>query len=301
MKLWCYGVDRGNWGQQIVQAADARGIDACLFTALLDEIKAGDYVFMRIPQWQPDLDTGKSIAVALQKRGCIMIPDLFTIMSYEDKVKQTQAYFDWMPKTHLIQGPCSLGDGLRAVRGLGLPFISKSREASASTNVRLIKSSEEAAKEFVAVMAADGIDIRIGNGRTGKQKGYLIWQKFCTNNDCDYRAVITGRHVMLLRRFNAHGTPFASGSGRNEPVNDLDTPLLVRMYGTAIDFFREYNLKWNGIDLVYDRDDEKWKILETTLGWSQAAYAECTYIGTDYKGKQIFELFLDELEQGVFG
>jgi glutathione synthase/RimK-type ligase-like ATP-grasp enzyme len=300
MTLWCYVADRGNWGQQIIQMAIARGLDARPFTEPSDDIRRGDYVFMRIPQWQPELDVGKTIATTLYQRGCIMIPDMFTIRAYEDKAMQTRAYFNWMPETRLIHGPYSIREAITAVHELGLPFVSKSREASASTNVRLIKTLEEATKEFDTVMNSVGLDIRIGKGRTGKQKGYLIWQKFCAGNDCDYRAVVTGRHVMLLRRFNKHGTPFASGSGRNEPVNYLDTPELVRMYGKALEFFYENDLKWNGIDLVCDKDDNEWKVLETTLGWSQAAYAECLYIGTAYRGRQIFELFLDELEQGVF-
>lgn len=300
--IWCYGVDKGKWGQQIVQTAADRGMDARLFDENVDPdvFREGDYVFMRLPQWEPELTVGKYLASEIFKRGVRFIPDFFTLMSYEDKLMQARAYWDWMPKTHVIEGPCSLGESIIAVNNLGVPFVSKSKEASASANVRLIRTPEEAAKEFMTVMKGDGLDIKIGKGRLGKQKGYLIWQRFCDGNECDYRAVITGRHIMLLRRFNKPGTPFASGSGHNEPVKEIDSLSLQRVLGTARAFFDRFNLKWNGIDLVYDPAYDEWKILETTLGWSQAAYQDCVYFGTDYRGADIFKVLLDEIAAGVF-
>lgn len=284
-----------------MQTASDRGTEARLFFELTDYMREGDYVFMRIPQWEPELSEGKKIALELANRGCKLIPDLFTCMSYENKIMQSRAYWDWMPKTHVLAGPCSLGDSIVALNNLRLPFVSKSKEASASANVRLIHTPEEAAKEFMAVMKGDGLDVKIGKGRLGKQKGYLIWQRFCVDNECDYRAVITGRHIMLLRRFNKPGTPFASGSGHNEPVKEIDSLSLRRVLGTARAFFDRFDLKWNGIDLVYDPVYDEWKVLETTLGWSQAAYKDCVYFGTDYRGEDIFTVLMDEIEQGVFG
>lgn len=298
MKLWCYGVDKGNWGQSIAHAAKLRGIDASVFHNLSDNIKAGDYVFMRIPQWEPECSFAKKIAGELSKRGCIMIPDMETIWCYEDKVMQSRLYGEWLPKTFVLDKQDSWEEAEAIADILGYPFLSKSKEASASANVRIIRTKQEANNEFDKAMTT-GIDIKVGKGRIDKQIGYLIWQRFCPNNQSDYRVVITGRHMMMLQRDNKPGTPFASGSGVNRPVNEIG-PKEKAVLDKARAFFDKFDLRWNGIDLVYDSADQDWKVLETTLGWSQSAYQDCQYFGTHYKGEDMFELFVNELQQGVF-
>lgn len=300
MRLWCYGVDPGGWGQQLFAEARNRGIDAHMFVEPVPEMRRGDYAFMRLPQWEPELGVGKVHARELYDRGVILIPDFFTIMCYEDKLMQTQAYFNWMPSTAVIREGESLRDALQAADSLGYPFLSKSRKGSSSVNVRMVKSPEEAKLEYEMAMHGGGISMRTGKGRSDGQKGYLIWQKFCKGNSGDLRVCVNGRHVLMLERDNAHGVPFASGSGKNRPVNDPDDFQICAL-NKAQEFFLEYNLQWNGIDLVYDYDERDWKVLETTLGWSAKAYEDCTYFGTGYKGRDVWKLFLDELEAGVFG
>jgi glutathione synthase/RimK-type ligase-like ATP-grasp enzyme len=299
VRLWCYDVDRGGWAGKLHAAAVSRNIDARLFVEDNPHIRAGDYVFMRIPQWEPELSEGKKLASVLIERGVKLIPDFFTIWSYEDKVLQTAAYRSFMPMTYVLSRNNTWQDAIRAIDIIGLPFISKAKEASASKNVRLIYNMVEARVEFESVFKGAGISIAVGKGRTGSQKGYVIWQRFCEKNDCDYRVCITGRKLMMLKRFNRPGTSFASGSGKNEPVNE-PTEFEQGALDTARKFFDEMKLKWNGIDLVFDHYDGKWKVLETTLGWSLPAYANCVYFGTKRKGSEMFEMLLDELQEGVF-
>lgn len=300
MKLWCYGVDRGQWGQQLAREAREWGIDAHVFTHPDTDMRKGDYVFMRAPQWEPELNVAKKTAIHLDREGLIMIPDLFTVCSYEDKAMQTIAYNDWFPETHLIHPPCTLNESIVALANVGFPFISKSREASSSVNVRLIETPEQAAQEYNTVMHGEGLNIKIGKGRVGKQTGYLIWQKFCDGNEGDLRVCVNGDYILMLERDNAADSPFASGSGSNRPVNN-PTPQQREALKVARDFFITHDLKWNGIDLVFDYDAGEWKILETTLGWSASAYEDCVYFGTDYRGRDVWRLFCEQLKQGVFG
>ena len=157
---------------------------------------------------------------------------------------------------------------------------------------------EEALMQYKLAMLGDGIHLPGGQ----VQKDYLIWQKFCHDNPCDYRVCINGNYLLMLQRDNCHGRPFASGSGKNRPINepnDFQTGALE----TARAFFDEYDLKWAGIDLVYQydgMDGGSWRVLETTLGWSLRAYEECTYFGTNMKGKHIWELLVQQIKEGVF-
>ena len=300
MKLWCYGVDRNNWGQQLALIARKCGIDAHIFRTVDDRMREGDYVFMRIPQWEPELSVGKKVASDLTALGLITIPDMFTIWSYEDKLMQTDSYIEWMPKTSILRSPWDTWrDAERVIDEIGLPFISKSREGSSSVNVRLITDIDMAQIEWAAVMEGPGRVIHFGNGESGRQLDYLIWQRFCVDNPCDYRVCINGDKVLMLRRHNAHGSSFASGSGRNEPVTTLCRHTKAVLH-TAREFFDAFDLKWNGIDIVRDTDGE-WKILETTLGWSLPAYKDCEYFGTKHKGREIWFVLCDGLKRGVFG
>lgn len=301
MKLWCYGEDHGKWGQHLAFVARKCGIDAHIFRTPDGRMRKGDYVFMRIPQWEPELSVGKALAKYLFGKGMKLIPDYFTISCYENKLLQTQAYSEWMPETHLLRSSVfdTWHDAERAIESIGLPFISKSREGSSSVNVRMIKNYDEAQIEWASVMEGPGRVINTGDGNFGRQLDYLIWQKFCPDNPCDYRVCINGDKLLMLRRFNTHGSSFASGSGRNEPVTTLCRHTKAVLH-TAKDFFDAFGLKWNGIDLVRDTDGE-WKVLETTLGWSLPAYQECEYFGTNYKGKDIWGVLCDALKRGVFG
>lgn len=298
MKLWCYGVDHGMWGQQLCEIANRNGLDAQMFTKPVSKMKEGDYAFMRIPQ-SPDLiEEGKQVARELDSRGLKLIPNMFSILCYEDKIMQFKAHGPYMPRTILLTPEDTVRDAQRATDELGFPFVSKSREGSSSINVRLIHDRAEALNEYHTVMLGGGIHLPGGK----VQKGYLIWQRFCDNNPCDYRVCVNGNYLLMLQRDNAHGRPFASGSGKNRPVNEPDE-FQTGALEKAREFFTEYDLKWCGIDLVYEHDGEdggSWRVLETTLGWSLRAYEDCHYFGTGLTGKDVWELLVEQIKHGVF-
>jgi glutathione synthase/RimK-type ligase-like ATP-grasp enzyme len=293
--LWCYDKDAGQWGRKAHEAAIEKKYPSKLFTVKSPEMKSGDLCFMRIPQWEPELTDGKMLAQELRMNGLILIPDLFTCKSYEDKIIQTLKYSKWMPKTFILN---DMNHPEELFSELGFPFISKSREASASVNIRMIRDKKQAMQEFKDVMSK-GIAIKVGKGRTGLQKGYVIWQKFCAGNTCDYRVIITGRHMMMLQRDCRKDLPFASGSGVNRPIN-LPSKFEEGALEKSREFFNAFDLKWCGIDLVYDYEESEWKILETTLGWSFDSYLNCRYFDTRYTGKDMFHLLIDEIKDGTF-
>lgn len=331
--IFCYGTDRGNWGQTIVSLAKARGHTAQIFTECFQVPAVHSYVFMRVPQFPPGLDKGirdygelhaRHDALDVHPRHTMII-DADTVRMYEDKAAQAEAYPEWMPETMVNRTddegfPATdlhdfLEDGLQT---LGLPLISKASFGSASANVRLIQTRQDALRDLMQAFHSEGIPAR--RGGAARQQGHVIWQQFLPGNDYDYRACINGQYVCLLRRYNRNDRPMASGSGNHEPVTELNgetTAVLEKSF----EFFRRNGIKWGGIDLVFDgnagiglsetrverlrEEADLWKILETTLGWSQSAYKHCRYFGanftpTKYEGHQIFDLLLDQLEWGVW-
>lgn len=286
--------DKGGWGRAVVKEAQSRKWPVAL-------LKRGDsvadavgpsYAFMRLAQDQKEREADLLAYANTLDRNFTMIPEPETALCYEDKWEQVKLYRNWMPDTVLADGPDV------DVPVSGYPFISKSKTGSASRNVRLIRDENEARAEIECAFSNLGIG---GHHHLGErmQRGYLIWQEFLPDNDYDYRVCAVGSQRMMLKRWNKPGTPFASGSGVNEPVTELTGDAADAM-DFANEFFAARNLNWCGIDLVYDRARGQWRLLETTLGWKQSAYDDCVFWPSERKGKEIWSVLLDEIETGAF-
>lgn len=295
MNLWCLD-DKGLWGQQLRDEARSRGWKTGLFSVArqTSAIPADAYVFMRISQERARMAQEKEIAEELHCRGIKLIPSIYSCLPYEDKIAQTELYRHWMPDTGIYADPDA---AFQDIRRFGFPFLSKSATGSASRNVRIIVD-EASAREEIHKAFGPGIDAPHKYGEL-VQRGYLLWQEFLPGNAYDYRVVRVGRYNMLLQRHNKPGTPFASGSGRNNPVNYI-TGEVEEVLDFANRFFDAHDLRWCGIDVVRDTVAGDWMVLETTLGWTAKAYEGCRFFGTDYYGKDIWKLLCDEIEVGVF-
>jgi glutathione synthase/RimK-type ligase-like ATP-grasp enzyme len=292
MRLLCLD-DRGHWGRDLAAVAHARGWEAHLFEAG-EPLRPADYAFMRINQGGERMEREKRAMWRIAQLGVRTIPELNHGLLYENKVGQAHAFRDWMPPTRVLTDVAA-AEG--AIGELGYPFISKARDGSASRNVRLIESEDQARQE-IQLAFGSGLPTphRLG---TGIQKGYLIWQQFMGGNAYDYRVIAVGRQRLLLRRHNRPDIPFASGSGLCEPITALDVETAAVLQA-ANEFFAAAHTNWCGIDLVRAPDSGRWYVLETTLGWMLKAYLPCAFIGTRWTGADIWNVLLDEIEAGVF-
>lgn len=283
MKLWCFDEKKYGWGHQLWQCAVHRGIDAEKFRTA--ESVSGGFSFMRVRQHEPHRTSDQVIAEQVNKQS-VLIPDIDQIRLYEDKEKQVGHLGSYLPLTRVFYSADE-------VDYLPFPFLSKSREGSASVNVRLVETPEQADRE---VRDAFSVGIKT---RRGIQRGYLIWQQFLENNRGDYRVIAVGRQRMVLRRWNRNDSPMASGSGLftaiKKPNKEIDEVLAV-----SDEYFMEARTNWCGLDLVKDHSTNEWKIIETTIAWTPGAYNECRFIGTDRFGCDIWNVLLDEIEAGVF-
>lgn len=285
--------DRGQWGAQLCVAAAARGWRTQLFDSA-QQVAEADYGFFRIHQHPTHrTESDKVQAYELIMRGVKPIPDYEQIRLYDDKLAQSgwEPMRRFMPRTLVAR---SIDEALRAASSLTFPIISKSAAGSASAEMRLLKNGADLERELTA---AFGAGIR---NRYATQQGYVIFQQFLERNAYDYRVCAIGRQRMMLRRLNRDDRPFASGSGKCVPITELDAET-GEVLDVADEFFRAVHTSWCGIDLVKDPETGWWRVLEVTLAWTQKAYAECAFFGTDRKGAEIWSVLLDEIEAGVFG
>lgn len=321
--LWVYMPDTGDvspdWGARLISIARDMGWQATPFDTAAS-VGPG-FVFMRLPQWAPEHERARGVYAELAHRvhlgaNIVLVPDRNTAMLYEDKLLQALEYAAWMPQTILATDndgeDASLVNVAKlaedASKALGLPLLSKARQGSASRNVRKLDTIQ-ALETHLLQLRDEGVPVAIGHGRTAKQHGYAILQEFCQGNPYDYRVCRNGDYLTLLRRFNhSQARPFASGSGRNEPVNEL-TPETEAVLDAAWEFFTATGERWCGIDMVRDAQGH-WRVLETTLAWSMKAYERCRYWNyslsrcrweiTAWSGETQWQLMLIQMEDGIW-
>ena len=293
MTFLCAINDKGGWGKDVVAAAARRGWRTQLYNEAKQISEREGYAFFRIHQHPVAVTRhDKRQAGLLVMAGLKPIPDITQVRLYDDKLAQSEwpPMVPFMPQTIVAR---SRDQALFAARSIGLPIISKAAAGSASQEVRLLRSEDDVDGE-IARAFGDGI-----RGRYSEQRGYVIFQKFLERNEYDYRVCVIGRQRMMLRRMNRSASqPFASGSGKCIPITTLDAETEA-VLDVSERYFRAMNTHWCGIDLVKDAHGD-WKVLETTLAWTQKAYRDCLFFGTQRRGAEIWDVLIDEIEAGVF-
>jgi len=290
--LWVYR-DYRDWCEQLTEAAQKRQYDVRQFTDA-SQVEGG-YAFIHMHH-HPDVrqhDRESAFALAHLKRSR-MIPTSMECAVYDDKYQQMFILNEWLPKTWFFT------DAEQALSFAGnrqeWPIVSKANVGAGSHNVRLLRSANAAMEEVRQAFFNGGVPIFHGL----KQKGYLYWQEFLPENDCDYRVIRIGRESLVLKRYvRSAKRPFASGSGKIEPVRDLRDGRVKAAHEVAWEFFNKTNSLFSGVDVVFK--GEKPYILETTVGWTLAGYKDCKFIRSGKSGSEFWNVFLDELEAGAFG
>lgn len=295
-RIWCFN-DAHNWGGMLASKAKLRGYDARVFDEPSEPTDG--YVFMHMHH-HPNVraEHKRMMAKMAMNPELILIPNYISSVLYDDKLEQSRHFAKWMPLTRQFTTPGSAKKFLNA--GPKMPFISKTSEGAGSHNVRLIQTSADALTEIRHAFSDLGIRIKYGL----EQRGYLLWQEFVPGNPGDIRVLAIGTQRLVMRRTNRPDRPFASGSGNVQPVTKLDDELISALQ-FANAFFKEHKQTWCGIDLVYDHARKRWLLLETTVGWTLHAYYECAFFNdrlerTKRTGNDIWDVLLDEVEQGIF-
>ena len=300
--LWLYQDGGPQWYREVAEAAGKRGHMVRLFSQPW-QIKADQYpgyAFTRIAQFPPMIDQDrKKVLAALAVSGVKPIQDATQIRVYEDKVAQTIRWHEWMPKSYVLMNRESAE---LALEFMIFPFISKAAVGSASLNIRLVKTKDEAIAEINASFG-EGITIRQGPGASVKQKGYLLWQEFI-DHTVTYRVTGIGTKRHVYARFNYPDKPMAAPSKvvQTCPLTETDAgvPGLLEFSDA---FFAAAGTKFCAIDVLWDARRERWRLLETAQSWARGndpAGNACFY-GTSHSLLKQHELLVDEIEAGAFG
>jgi hypothetical protein len=297
MRFWCFE-DPQDWGKGLLKAARARGHEALMF----DMASMPDYgvAFMHMHHHVNIRKMHKRMMQQLSLNGELnLIPNYRCAELYDDKLAQLRHLSKWMPKTEVFFNPGMARQFLE--REDALPIMSKTSEGAGSHNVRFLQTFIEASDEVRAAFSDRGIKCRYGQ----KQAGYLMWQRFIPDNPYDLRVIAVGGKRLVLRRFNrSDERPMASGSGKLEAITKMTDEIASALdYSDA--FFKQENMPWCGIDLIWDKAKARWYILECTVGWTLSGYNDCAFFDGDRTtgkmGGDIWEVLVAEVEAGAFG
>lgn len=288
MNLWFYDC-RSGWGRELLPLALERGHEARLFRDP-SKVDGGDCAFVRMHLHPSTREHDKRVAEALQGR-IHTVPDARAARLYDDKVAQAGDLSRWMPHTMVARSATAAH---AAAEELGLPLMSKTAEGSASKNVRLIRDAADLKREIGQAFGAGIV------GQYGvRQRGYVLFQRFCPGNDYDFRVIRIGRERLILRRGNRDDAPMASGSDKEMPVvlqGQWPDHEAEEVLAFADRFFDVEGFTFCGIDVV--RDGDRWVLVEMTTSWPTKMMHLHRFV-SGRPGAEYWQLVMDELEAGA--
>lgn len=255
---------------------------------LLPGLKQCTHLLFHHSQGDTDLkiyDTVYNIAHRIFGIRCL--PDFDSYWQYEDKIKEY-----YLLKSHdfpIVDSYVfwNLEHADAFVHGAKFPIIAKLPKGAASSNVVLIRSTEEARtlnrQVFIKGVKAGKLNNRsnlrsIWNSGLLKyskrslrsflidtgfirdksyfpewqiQKDAILYQKFLPNNSFDQRIVIIGKRAFGARRFVRDNDFRASGSGKS----DIDPRNIdIRCVKIAFAISQRLNFNAMGYDFIYDEN-----------------------------------------------
>lgn len=245
----------------------------------------------------------KQLLYSVAASGKKVFPDFNTVWHFDDKVGQK--YLLEQLGAPLIASYVfyTKEEALEWVNSTSFPKVFKLRSGSSSNNVKLVTSKEAAVhlvnlafgKGFSQYNAWPNFKERIRkfkHGKTsfgnvakgfirlfyttefakvaGREKGYIYFQEFIENNDCDIRIIVVDEKAFAIKRMVRENDFRASGSGTilyDKELFDIET---VKV---ALDVTRKLNAQCLAYDFVYKNG--KPLIVEISYGYDNKAYDPC--------------------------
>jgi glutathione synthase/RimK-type ligase-like ATP-grasp enzyme len=272
----------------------------------------------------------KELLYSLEIGGMKVFPNSYTVWHFDDKIGQKYLF-------EAIDAPFIKTDvfytkeeALKWVEHTIFPKIFKLRGGAASTNVKLIRSKEEA-KEYIEIAFGDGFKInrfqpikeRIAKYKHKKdfkslldiplrgvgraifpheyvkqlppEKNYIYVQEFLPNNDHDIRVTVFGKdRAVTIKRVVREDDFRASGSGIVKYDKEEIPKECIEI---AFDVHKKIKSQCTSFDFIFDCKGEP-KIVEISYGYIQDTYGKCPGYWDDklnwYEGKFIATNFILE-------
>lgn len=240
-----------------------------------------------------DVLVAKNILFALEHAGIKVFPDFKTAWHFDDKV--AQKYLLEAIEAPLVSSYVFYDkkQALDWAASTSYPKVFKLKGGAGATNVKLVKTEKEAiqlintafGKGFAQFDRFANLQERISKFKAGKEsfigvlkgiarlfittnfakqqapeKGYIYFQEFMPNNDCDIRVVvIDGKRAAAEKRFVRKNDFRASGSGKfsYEDINaeairiSFEVAKKLKLQTVAFDFVLDVNNKPLIIEISY--------------------------------------------------
>lgn len=245
----------------------------------------------------------KQLMYSVATSGKKIFPDFNTVWHFDDKVGQKyllEALGAPLVASYVFY---TKEDAIAWVNSNSFPKVFKLRSGSSSNNVKLVTSKERAlrlvnqafGKGFTQYDAWPNFKERLRkfkHGKTtfvsvskgfirlfyttefakvaGREKGYIYFQEFIENNDCDIRIIVVDEKAFAIKRMVRENDFRASGSGTilyDKELFDIQT---VKV---ALDVTRQLNAQCLAYDFVYKNG--KPLIVEISYGYDNNAYNPC--------------------------
>ncbi|MFC2171124.1 RimK family alpha-L-glutamate ligase [Acidobacteriota bacterium] len=248
--------------------------------------------------------------------GLYVFPNTFTAFHFDDKVAQ-KSLLEGID-SHLVPTWVfySKEDALSWAKKTSYPKVFKLRRGAASTNVKLVKSQEEAFN-LIQLMFKRGISpvpssmqrLKQGFRRSAsgsafgaklmrlpkyffshmqtksqfpRERGYAYFQEYLRNNQYDIRVTIIGNRAFAFRRQVRPGDFRASGSGRIEYYNPGEGDLSA--IEIAFDLTSQLKFQAMAFDFLIDHESGERCIVELSYVFDDNAVFQCPgYFNRDLK------------------
>ncbi|MEK6449965.1 MULTISPECIES: ATP-grasp domain-containing protein [unclassified Myroides] len=276
----------------------------CYSSSIAENIKDCDIVMWHHQQNDyRDLLFAKQLLFSIEQSGKKVYPDFKSGWHFDDKVGQKYLL-------ELVDAPLvpsfvfyDKNKALAWAKKIHYPVVFKLRGGAGAANVRLIKSYNEnkriISKSFGSGHSSFNPFTRIKDtfnlyksGRATnsdlikaigrlffpnnavklihKERGYVYYQEFLPENDCDIRLIVIGRkRAYGMKRMVREGDFRASGS-KNFIYNEIDSEVVKLAFEVA----EKLELQTVAFDFIYDQE-KKVRIVEMSYGFGTSGSGNC--------------------------
>jgi glutathione synthase/RimK-type ligase-like ATP-grasp enzyme len=277
----------------------------CHATDIIEQVQGCQALMWHHGQSSPkDVLIARPILSALEHAGVKVFPDFRTAWHFDDKLAQKYLFEALDIPAVPAHAFVDRVEALAWVEEAKFPKVFKLRRGAGSAGVRLVYNRPEA-RRLIRRAFGRGFPIynpwgslkeRLYKVRTGKlpaieiakgllrifhppyyshilgrERGYVYFQDYLPNNDCDNRVIVIGNRAFGIRRFIRPGDFRASGSGLIAyERKDIDE----RCVKLAFEAAEKIGSECAAFDFVFDEDRNPW-ILEVSYGFIKEVYDPC--------------------------
>ncbi|MGQ1785711.1 ATP-grasp domain-containing protein [Saccharicrinis sp. GN24d3] len=307
MKIAIHNAE-GSFSERWIPYCESHSIDYklvnCYGTDIMQQLSDCDALMWHFNHKGPrESKFAKQLLFAVQKTGKKVFPNYDTVWHFDDKVAQKYL----LEGVNAPLAPAyvfySKKDANQWAASTDFPKVFKLRNGAGSDNVKLVRSLTEAkhlinksfGKGFKQYDAWANLKERVRKYRkgktslwnvtkgvarifhtteydrvTGKEMGYVYFQKFIPQNDYDIRVCVVGDKAFAIKRMVRENDFRASGSGTilyDKKYFDDET---IKM---AFDVSEKLNDQCMAYDFVFA--DGKPLIVEISYGFAKEGYDDC--------------------------